>query len=50
MFSEPFWRLRKINEKSKYEHISEPLRLEYLLTLLIGKKYGLKGLVLKYHL
>ncbi len=35
----------KINEKSKYEHISEPLRLEYLLTLLIGKKYGLKGLV-----
>ena len=35
----------KNNEKSKFEHIGEPLRLEYLLTLLIGKKYGLSGLV-----
>ena len=32
-------------EKSKYESISEPLRLEYLLALLLGKLYGTKGLV-----
>lgn len=32
-------------EKSKYEGISEPLRLEYLLALLMGKIYGTKGLV-----
>lgn len=34
-----------INDKSKFDDISEPLRLEYLLALLIGKKYGTKGLV-----
>lgn len=31
--------------KSKFEDISEPLRLEYLLALAIGKKYGAKGLI-----
>ena len=30
---------------SKLENISEPLRLEYLLALYFGKRYGLKGLV-----
>lgn len=34
-----------IRDKSKFEEISEPLRLEYLLALLIGKKYGTAGLV-----
>ena len=34
-----------IREKSKFDDISEPLRLEYLLALLIGKKYGTNGLV-----
>lgn len=34
-----------IREKSKYDEISEPLRLEYMLALLFGKKYGLSGLV-----
>ena len=32
-------------ESSKINDISEPLRLEYLLALLLGKKYGVKGLV-----
>lgn len=31
--------------KSELENISEPLRLEYLLALYFGKRYGLKGLV-----
>ena len=31
--------------KSELNSISEPLRLEYLLALYFGKKYGLKGLV-----
>ncbi len=34
-----------VREKSKFDEISEPLRLEYLLALLIGKKYGTTGLV-----
>lgn len=34
-----------IKESSKINDISEPLRLEYLLALLLGKKYGTKGLV-----
>ena len=34
-----------VKDKSKFNEISEPLRLEYLLALLIGKKYGTKGLV-----
>lgn len=34
-----------VREKSKFDDIPEPLRLEYLLALLIGKKYGTKGLV-----
>lgn len=34
-----------VREKSKFDEISEPLRLEYLLALLIGKKYGTAGLV-----
>lgn len=34
-----------IRDKSKFDEISEPLRLEYLLALLIGKKYGTKGLI-----
>ena len=34
-----------VKEKSKFDEISEPLRLEYLLALLFGKKYGLLGLV-----
>lgn len=34
-----------IREKSKYDEISEPLRLEYMLALLFGKRYGLSGLV-----
>lgn len=31
--------------KSAFEDISEPLRLEYLLALVLGKKYGINGLV-----
>jgi len=31
--------------KSQFEDISEPLRLEYLLALAMGKKYGTKGLI-----
>ena len=34
-----------VRDKSKFDEISEPLRLEYLLALLIGKKYGTAGLV-----
>lgn len=34
-----------VRDKSRFEGISEPLRLEYLLALLIGKKYGTTGLV-----
>ena len=34
-----------IRAKSEFDDISEPLRLEYLLALLIGKKYGTVGLV-----
>ncbi len=35
----------KLKDKSVYDSIPEPLRLEYLLALAIGKKYGVKGLV-----
>lgn len=31
--------------KSQFQDISEPLRLEYLLALAMGKKYGTEGLV-----
>lgn len=31
--------------KSELDSISEPLRLEYLLALYFGKRYGLKGLI-----
>ncbi len=31
--------------KSKFDSIAEPLRLEYLLALSMGKRYGIKGLV-----
>ncbi len=31
--------------RSELENISEPLRLEYLLALFFGKRYGLQGLV-----
>ena len=34
-----------VKAKSHFDDISEPLRLEYLLALLLGKKYGTKGLV-----
>jgi len=34
-----------VKEKSIFDTISEPLRLEYLLALYFGKKYGLKGLI-----
>lgn len=34
-----------VRDKSVFKEISEPLRLEYILALLIGKKYGTKGLV-----
>ena len=34
-----------IKEKSKYSEISESLRLEYLLAMCLGKKYGTDGLV-----
>ena len=33
------------NKKSELDSISEPLRLEYLLALYFGKKYGLNGLI-----
>ena len=35
----------RCKEKSKLDDIAEPLRLEYLLALLLGKKYGPTGLV-----
>ena len=35
----------KDKSESKYTAIPEPLRLEYLLALALGKKYGLNGLV-----
>ncbi len=34
-----------VNETSKLDDIPEPLRLEYLLALLLGIKYGTQGLV-----
>lgn len=34
-----------VKGESKFHDIPEPLRLEYLLALSIGKKYGLKGLI-----
>lgn len=34
-----------VKGESKFEDISEPLRLEYLLALILGKKFGTKGLV-----
>lgn len=34
-----------IKKESKFNDIPEPLRLEYLLALSIGKKYGLNGLI-----
>ena len=34
-----------LDKKSELDSISEPLRLEYLLALYFGKKYGLKGLI-----
>lgn len=34
-----------VKAKSHFDDISEPLRLEYLLALLLGKKYSTKGLV-----
>lgn len=34
-----------VKAKSQFDDISEPLRLEYLLALMLGKKYGTKGLV-----
>lgn len=36
---------KRSKEESKLEAISEPLRLEYLLALYFGKRYGLKGLI-----
>jgi len=33
------------NSKSKYEDLTPSLRLEYLLALLLGKQYGIRGLV-----
>ena len=35
----------EFREKSKLSEISEPLRLEYLIALLMGKKYGTEGLI-----
>ncbi len=35
----------KIKSRSNYNMIPEPLRLEYLLALAIGKKYGVEGLI-----
>lgn len=37
--------LSKGKKSSELENISEPLRLEYLLALYFGKRYGLEGLV-----
>lgn len=34
-----------LKSKSELENISEPLRLEYLLALYFGKRYGLEGLI-----
>ena len=34
-----------VKEDSKFSDISEPLRLEYLLALIIGKQYGTDGLI-----
>lgn len=34
-----------LKQKSKFDSLSEPLRLEYLLALMLGKRYGTKGLV-----
>lgn len=34
-----------LKDKSQFDDISEPLRLEYLLALLLGKRYGISGLV-----
>lgn len=34
----------KLDKKSKFEDIAEPLRLEYLLALILGKKYGITKL------
>ena len=36
--------ISNVNETSNYENIPEPLRLEYLLALILGKKYGIKNL------
>lgn len=36
---------RRKRDKSQLEDISEPLRLEYLLALYFGKRYGLTGLI-----
>lgn len=36
---------RRKRDKSQLEDISEPLRLEYLLALYFGKRYGLQGLI-----
>lgn len=36
---------KRCKEESKLDSISEPLRLEYLLALYFGKRYGLKGLI-----
>lgn len=36
---------KRCKEVSKLDSISEPLRLEYLLALYFGKRYGLKGLI-----
>ncbi len=36
---------RTDNSKSNFEELAEPLRLEYLLALLLGKQYGTKNLV-----
>ena len=33
-----------IKKESQFESIPEPLRLEYLLALILGKKYGIKNL------
>jgi len=35
----------KNNANSKYEDVSEPLRLEYFLAILMGKKYGKEEIV-----
>lgn len=34
----------KLDKESKFKDIVEPLRLEYLLALILGKKYGMKHL------